>query len=64
MTTTVTVSAPTTGAPTTGAQTTAAPAQTTSAPAGLIHGWDVAALVSAVLCAIGALTVASCRPRG
>ncbi len=32
-------------------------------PAGLIHGWDVAALVSAVLCAIGALIVASCRPR-
>ena len=30
-------------------------------PNGLIHGWDEAALVSAGLCALGALIVASCR---
>jgi hypothetical protein len=28
---------------------------------GLIDGWNIAALVSAGLCALGALTVASCR---
>jgi MFS family permease len=32
-------------------------------PSGLIRGWNTAALVSAGLCAIGALMVASCRPR-
>jgi hypothetical protein len=30
-------------------------------PDGLVHGWNVAALVSAGLCALGALIVASCR---
>jgi MFS family permease len=29
---------------------------------GLIHGWNIAALVSAGLCALGVVTVASCRP--
>jgi MFS family permease len=32
-------------------------------PNGLVHGWDLAALVSAGLSALGALTVASCRAR-
>ena len=32
-------------------------------PAGVIHGWDLTALVSAVPCAIGALIVGSCPPR-
>jgi hypothetical protein len=31
---------------------------------GLIRGWDTAALVSAGLCALGALTAASCRTNG
>jgi MFS family permease len=30
---------------------------------GLTHGWNIAALVSAGLCALGALIVASCRAR-
>lgn len=32
-------------------------------PNGLIHGWNVAALVSAGLCGLGALVVAGCRRR-
>jgi hypothetical protein len=31
--------------------------------AGLVRGWDAAALVCAALCAAGALIAACCRPR-